>query len=407
MRGLSTHRRHLKWGLVAVLIAFQLGVTALWKDGTQETTMSETSLLNVSRFGDWQNHSFLPVTGQLGTEIVWSRPTVDERHQRPPLHLALHGDALLIHYPTFLESKLAASGATRWQKPVPSSFEFQMDTEGISTMSQVGRYTLLNFDGEPELTWILPLLTGKARLVYSEREKDEFRYIFSAEPTPVNRPGMKSEPMAMVYHRYAPLSGDLRWLFNEEDALLTVMRGEAEDLVYLVGSRGIWWFPPGANSLEEANSLVVEEIESAALDFEEDLLVVLREEGDRYLRRINRDESLVWEVPLSDEELGAQPPASAPGGHTYLILGHELLHLDNGLLDWRFPLPAPAGEPPRFTVLEDRSILLAAGKSLIQLGPNGAEWQRVETDHALTTRPVMDRLGRVYVGAGPWIRCYR
>jgi hypothetical protein len=243
--------------------------------------------------------------------------------------------------------------------------------------------------------------------VHSEREKDEFRYIFSAEPTPVSSPGMESEPMAMVYHRFAPLSGDLRWLFNEEDALLTVMRGEVENLVYLVGSRGIWWFPPSANSREEADSLVAQEIESAALDFEEDLLVVLREEGDRYLRRINRDGSLVWEVPLSNEELGVQPPASAPGGHTYLILGRELLHLDNGRLDWRFLIPGTDDEPPRFTVLEDGSVLLVAGRSLIQLGPNGAEWQRVETDHALSTRPVMDRLGRVYVGAGPWIRCYR
>ncbi|MGD2122945.1 MAG: hypothetical protein PVJ76_14425 [Gemmatimonadota bacterium] len=405
--GPLSHGRRLAWVLAAALIALQLGVTAFWKDGIQETKMTETSLLNVSRFGDWQNHSFLPVTGRLGNEIAWSRPTVDERHQRPPLHLAFHGERLLVHYPTILESKLAATGATRWQKPISASFEFQVDTAGISTMSPAGRYTLLDFDGEPELTWILPLLTEQARLVYNEREKDELRYLFSAEPTPVSSPGMESDPMAMVYHRFAPLSNDLRWLFNEEDALLTAMRGEADDLVYLVGSRGIWWFPPGANSREEADSLIAEEIEAAALDFEEDLLVVLREEGDRYLRRLARDGSLRWEVPLSEEELGAQPPASAPGGHTYLMLGQKLLHFDNGRLEWSFPIPGTAGEPALYTVLEDRSILLAAGKILIQLGPNGVEWQRVETDHPLTTRPLMDPLGRVYVGAGPWIRCYR
>lgn len=393
--------RRATWILLVLL-----GSTACAGSRAQNPERNSSAMMNTTRFGDWQNRSHLPVQGRLGDEIVWSRASLDERHQRTPLHLGLRDGQVLVQYPTILAA-LDRAGVPQWQVPASTHFEFHMDDRGIGTLNANGRYTLRQFDGREGMSLLLPLMSEIVRLVYSHQKGDELRYVFSSEPTPVNAPGMESSDPAMVYHRLAYDSGDLRWMYHAEDSLLTVLRDEAGEWIYLVGGHGIHVLPSDATDPSGVRVIEATEVEIASLDANDRLLAVLRDDDGRFLRCLDAGGDTVWQVDLGEDPLGAQPPAGVDGDRVLLLAGGELRSLVAGVQEWAYAIPPTGDEVARFTVLADGGVLLAAGSNLIQLHADGTEMVRVPVDSPLTCRPVMDDQGRVYVGARAWIRCYR
>ena len=400
------YERHRARGLLIVIIA-AVAANALAGNGCgpQETDMTSITQFNVTRFGDGQARSYLPVTGRLGAEIAWSRETTDTVHQQPPLHLALHEDQLLVHYPELLQSRLAASGAVQWSQPVTPNFEFQMTTGGLATMDVDGQYTVYGFDGRELVSETLPLLAELVRLFYSETVPGEIRYAFSIETMPDSDPDEADDPEGAAYHRFNTTEIDYYWRFKDDDTLLQVLRNEAGTVLSLVASRGIHSFAPDATDDAQVTTYAAEFIEAAARDFDDHLLVVLHDEGQRLLRCLDPAGATLWDVPLPDGVI-MQPPASAPGGHVYLLVGSQLLHVEAGKVIWSYEIPFSGEYRSLFTVLSDRTVLLTAGTHCIQLREDGEELVRVDTGSQLASRPLMDPAGRVYLGAGPWIRCY-
>jgi len=368
--------------------------------------MTTTTQLNGRRFGDFQARSFLPVSGRLSADVKWSQASSDDRHQAPPLHLALWGDDLIVQYPERLESRPVAGGPVTWSQTVASDFEFQLTDTGLTALGRAGVYTRYRKDGSAATTETLPLLADIVRLHAMEEIDGELRYAVATEFIPSSDPGEMEEPPLMSFHRFDPVAMDYSWSFEAEDDLIQVLRHPRDDRWSLVGAAGIHAFASSTDDPAAVTTMKADVIEAAAYDFDEQLLVVMIDQGQRRLRCLDDAGATVWEDLLANGAL-VQPPASRPGQHHYLLLGDELSHWHQGQLQWRYSVPFAGEHRPLFTVLEDGSILLTAGTHCIQLRSDGEELARVDTGGQLSCRPLMDAQGRVYLGSGPWIRCYQ
>lgn len=394
-----------RWHLALIMAAVAASTLAGTGCRSQETIMPTTSILNSARFGDPQARSYLPLTGDLGREIRWTHDSGDADGQ-PALHLMRQDDQLIALYPERLVAHAADRGQERWGREVSPSFEFHLVKDGMATMDENGRYTVYDFAGKKAAATTLPLLAEVAHLFASESLQGELRYAFAEESVPESDPADPDSPEALVYHRFDPSEIDFFWRFKREDVLIQVLRHANPGRISLIGGRAIYSFATDCADDADVTTLTCEAIEAAALDLDDHWIVALREDGERRLRRIRPDGATDWEVPLPGGAI-VQPPAIAPGGHAYIVVGGELVHVADGAIDWRYTIPFTGEYRPLITVLGDRRILLTAGTNLIQLRPDGQEQVRVETGSALTCRPVMDADGRVYVGSEAWLRCYQ
>jgi len=398
-------RRRKHWLLLVLIAALAANALACNRSGPQETDMTSTTQFHETRFGDAQGRSYLPVTGTLGREIAWTREPVDKKKPKPPRHLAIRNDELVVQYPRSLESRRRDTGEIQWSKRTMPCFEFQMTEDCLATMEANGKFTLDGVDGRELVQQALPLLTGSARLFRSWALGHEIRYAFSKEAVPSSDPDKLGSPSGSVYHRFDVGGSAFFWRYEVDDTLILTLLDEAGTRVALVASRGVHSFPPDAS--EDAQVVVYESdlIETAAYDFDDHLLLVLHAEGQRLLRRIDSAGKTDWEMTIPDGEI-VQPPASAPDGHTYLLAGSKLMHVEAGRTAWTYDIPTSGNHRSRFTVLSDRTILLTAGTLCIQLREDGEELVRLDTGSKLAGRPIMDAAGRVYLGAKSWIRCY-
>lgn len=398
--------RRWKHGLLFLLIA-ALAANALACNGRrpQETEMTSMTRFNETRFGDAQGRSYLPVTGRLGTDVVWTHASPDTKRPAPPRHVAIRDDELVVQYPRSLELRNRSTGEVVWSKRTTPSFEFQMTDDGLATMDAYGDYTLFGFDGRELLTESLPLLAEDAHLYRCWSADGEFRYAFGKAAIPASDPDEPDIPSGAAYHRFDSKKNAFRWRFELDDTLLQVLVDEAGTRWSLVTAHGIHSFAPDAGDSAQVATYDADLIEAAAYDFDDHLLVLLRDKGQRLLRRIDPSGGLDWELPAPDGAI-TQPPASAPGGHAYLLAGTRLLHIRAGQPIWTYDIPFADGHRPQFTVLSDRTVLLTAGTHCIQLRQDGEEMVRLDTGSTLAGRPIMDPAGRVYLGAKSWIRCY-
>ena len=96
---------------------------------------------------------------------------------------------------------------------------------------------------------------------------------------------------------------------------------------------------------------------------------------------------------MTNKWISVQPPIQAGGGRVYVLSEQKVLALENGKLIWTY-----AAEGLRHgTVLEDRSLLITAGKSLQHVGSNGAKIFSINTADDILSPPVVDAEGHIYV----------
>ncbi|MDD4051139.1 MAG: hypothetical protein PHR28_04465 [candidate division Zixibacteria bacterium] len=118
---------------------------------------------------------------------------------------------------------------------------------------------------------------------------------------------------------------------------------------------------------------------------------------------------LVWSCPLSPAERRAyrQPPAVDGDNRIAYIWGDTLLVVAEGTVLWRHAVPA-GRFVPYVTVLGDNSLLLAAANALVHLDKDGVLLFEtyLKPEVAITTPPVVDTAGRVYVGTTAGVHCF-
>ena len=118
---------------------------------------------------------------------------------------------------------------------------------------------------------------------------------------------------------------------------------------------------------------------------------------------------MIWSCPLPPAERRAwrQPPAVDDDNRIAYIWGDTLLLIADGTILWRRDIPATRFVP-YVTILGDNSLLLAAANALLHLDKDGNLLFEtyLKPDISITTPPVVDAAGRVYVGTTAGVHCF-
>ncbi len=96
---------------------------------------------------------------------------------------------------------------------------------------------------------------------------------------------------------------------------------------------------------------------------------------------------------VTDKWSPVQPPIQAKGGRVYALSEHKVIAIENGKLIWSYAADALR----HGTVLEDRSLLITAGKSLQHIGANGEKIFSINTTDDILSPPVVDAEGHIYI----------
>lgn len=391
--------------LLAIVLIASLAATVACLGDHDPSNTKVSPMLNTTPSGNPQANAYLPVAGTLGADLLWSRQAGTAPDEHHPLHLALAGDRVFVQHPRRLEALSRDGGKEQWVQPVPTAYRFQMSDQGIGTMSPVGQFVLYGLDGQEQMAVRLPLSASSGHLLAWQRLGDELRYAYSTAPSPVNAPGQEADRPSIRYRRLACDQRQTLWRHKRTDSPVDALTA-TDGTVYLVGSRGIDRFPADASDQASVTEITGGLFEAAVLDHDNQLVVVVRTEEGRFLKKL-ADGREAWSTPIGEGALGRQPLGCAPDDHVYLQQDSSLAHYRAGQLVWTYDLPAVGDDDGvHFTVLSDRTVLVASATLLVHVREDGQEQARVLVSSPLTCRPVMDGSGRVYVGTRAWVGCY-
>lgn len=364
-----------------------------------EKKMNEQIVVNPRHFADLLGTSYLPYSGRLRGEIIWPRQETQQATTggRIPTNLSIVGDVLIVSYQRFLEARNRSDGKPLWGIQLINKAAFDVAVEGITTVDDAGYYELVGFDGRIKKEVGLPFLTGPGFLEYLWAQGDEVRYVYHSFPITATNNGEVSIPPHFAYVRYLPKTEKLIWLFGRNETALAVSIAVDGSRSYAATCKQLFAISMGGSSDSDVQVRDFENIKAFSLNHQGDLLVVDSIEEGLQLKNIGSDWQQHWAVILPAQGEIRQPPASAPNGDIYLIIGNTLYQVSNGQSTWKYDLIATK-QNALLTVLADNTVLVSAGKALLQINSQGTAIFTKYLSDVLTCRPIMDERGHLYIG---------
>ncbi len=370
--------------------------------------MSERVVVNPRHFADLLGTSYLPYGARLRGEFIWPRPDAPPvaSGERIPTNLAIVGDVLIVSCQGFLEARNRGDGKSLWGIELANKAEFDVAAEGITTVDEAGDYRLIGLDGKLKKRIGLPFLPGPGFLECLRFKGDEVRYFYHGLPIPATNRGEVSIPAHFAYVRYQPETENLVWSFGANEIALGVRLSIDGSRFYAATANRLFAIPVAGSSETDVETHNFHDIKAFSLNHQGDLLVVDNTDKGLQLMDIGSDWQQHWALLLPAQGEMHQPPASAPDGTIYLRVGNTICQVTNGRLNWNYDL-ATAGGYALLTVLTDNTVLVSAGSLLLQIDSGGTAILEKRMSDTLTTRPIMDERGYVYVGGRSGIYCLK
>ncbi len=372
--------------------------------------MTDSQILNARMWGDQQNRSYLPVSGRLTGQVIWSRPSEDGV---APLSLCRLGEWLVVWYNGRIDLRRSLDGEVEWSTPVPMSAHFEASATGFATLDGVGYYRELDLEGQLGERIALPLLEGEGFLHLLHRFAGQLVYAFQLPSQEVSGPDEEWGPPLYALASVTTGTEKLNWVFERRGTMADALVNPDGDGACLAAKDRLYlleFLPDGKRPKNEdleppVNEVGTGELISVSYDHEGNLLVVDKVPGNEdepdetRLSGLSAKGKKKWRLSLGDPLAPVQPPVSSPGGDVWLAVGNELWRVREGELVWSVELPA---EPGRIllTLLADEAVLAAAGTVLLQISPAGEQMGMTALEYPTSCRPIMDEQGRIYV-AGP------
>jgi len=370
----------------------------------KERKVEQPILINARRYSDELNSSCLQVSGRLKGERVWRQKTgLDE--PVPPTQFAIKDAFLIAVYPSRIIVMSRDSGQLSWSRGTLRNFFFDLKPEGMVDVDHAGYYGILGLDKKIVNKMSLPFVDTNTVLAFSRKLGDEMVYAYKTLPEP-GEPGGSHLGPSFTFKRVNIKKDKFLWQFIREEDLLDVLFSEKDRRMCICTHRDAYLFLIDTISDAGVRSIHLEEIVSCALDHHGNLLLVGRQEKEKHLslKQYTMQGVAGWNLAMEKLEFLRQPPASSPDGKIYILTGRMLRCIDKGHVSWSFELPSTLS---LITVLKDGSILASSGSTLIQISHDGKEMLRVSIDENITTRPVMDENGHVYIGGVKGIYCFK
>jgi len=382
--------------------------------------MAEVKILNARQWGDQQSRSYLPVAGSLGDRIIWKKPTPLVEEPVPAVHISLVDTYLAVWYGTHIVLLQRKSGEMIWTQEYLMNCSFETKADGFVNVNPAGYLRMLGFDQELGPRQSLPLLDDTGHLFLLRRLKDEFLYSYQLPPDPATDPGEEEFGPQFEFVSLSRYSNEIAWIVQREGIMLTALFSPDNRRACMAGSDRLVLFdlPAFRESDEgEEREIPVREVElnevlACSYDHQGNLLVIdlipeTEEQPEHMLLLcLSPGQEQKWTFDLGKPAELSQPPASFPNGDVCITIGREIWRIKDGERKWSFPLPVDPGKQ-LITLLEDGSLLAAAGHMLVQISEEGEELSKVFMEEPITCRPVMDSGGRVYEAGTKGIYCIK
>ncbi len=407
----------INWKSAAAIMAALL---AFARPFNKEQTMAEVKILNARQWGDQQSRSYLPVAGSLGDRIIWKKPTSLVEEPVPAVHLSIVDTYLAVWYGTHIVLLQRKSGEMIWTQEYLMNCSFETTADGFVNINPAGYLRMLGFDQELGPRQSLPLLDDTGHLFLLRRLKDEFLYSYQLPPDPSTDPGDDIFGPQFEFVSLSRHSNEITWIVQREGIMLTALFSPDGRRACMAGTDRLFLIDlPAFREPEEGEEreipvreVVFHEVLACSYDHQGNLLIIdLVPEADErpehmLLLRLGPGQEQHWALSLGKPAELSQPPASFPNGDVCLTVGREIWRIRDGERKWVFPLLVEPGKQ-LITLLEDGSVLAAAGHMLLQISEDGEELNNVALDEPITCRPVMSSGGRVYVAGVRSIRCIK
>lgn len=364
----------------------------------QEKNVTSLEIVNKRMYSDDQNTSFINQSRRIKGEPVWER-TIDVQEMSPPVHLAIFDSNLVVRYPSVLEVWDKQKGRGIWRSDVMPNADVEIKQQGVVTLNHAGMYELLGMDKKIASSYLLPFLSAETILKYSRQEGNLFKYVYQSLPIPTSDPEDEYSGSVITFNRYDNSTENLEWEFEKEGVVVAVLESRKYEQYAICAQDNLYLFAVNNAADSGVTNIPFEDILSCSVDLQDQLLVVGRQKDDKeyFFKIFSFTGKQLSQFPLTKTGISTQPPVIAPDGSVYFVVKNSLHNFKNGQLHWKSDVKA-SGAGVYITVLADSSLLIGAGMTLLHYSPDGKVMTKVALKDNVTTRPVMDSNGMVYIG---------
>jgi hypothetical protein len=383
------------------------------RDHAPKKESRNMALINTRLYGEACNSAYLPFTTSIKGHTVWSESSKTSSETHGPRMLAIKDDLLLIVYGSgYLECRDRKSGKLMWNRETSGKASFHLTNDGALVMVPGSIFAFVDSVGKIDEKTRLPF-AGDGYLWTLDQAGKEYRYCYLRPPQLTNSPSDATNGPVWSYIRYAPESDELfLWelirkgfikdaFFNSDKSLLCVISDTTVNIIKTTGSVDA-----------DAPSISCSESFCGAYDKSGDLYVILTETIHDKQKPIiqsglacyNSKLKRKWWYALPIQPHIAQPPAALDNESVLLLSDNTLNLISGGKQIWHIDLPCEWNRAA-FSVLKDQSFLISAGVNLLHISLDGKEINRMLLGDLLSSRPIVDESGRVYVAGEGRIYC--
>jgi hypothetical protein len=374
-------------------------------------TMSQSVIINGKKFANWQNTSFLPFSGTLKGDELWVSTSSDVNNADSPYHLCIADNNLITTYLQMLYVRNSKNGDRNWTDKFINLIDFTLSVEGIWVVGQGNKFYKHTIQNQKTEETHIALFTQFPKLLYlSQKDKDNFFYIYNKYPSSFDQPVLDD---GFTITNFNVKERKVLYEYNEDNILITCFAlSNDEKTCFLSTDNNFYSFPSSIENNKEIKKIKMPFILYFSV-YNDDCIIAVQdtdpnkkqpEPKNRRIVSLSPDGKINWEVPINELSKSGQPPAFAPGGNIYYCAGSTLLCIKDSKIEWEYEVSG--GNTEKYlTVLQDQSVLVAALNMLHHIDSNGTLIKSIVNPFVITCRPISDPDGKVYVAGKEGVRC--
>lgn len=366
-------------------------------------------------FADHQQSSYQNQTTKAVGHRLWLLPNPDSSQENSPEAVMVAEFGLIVQYGDRIR-RIGFDGTLRWEMP---SYPTPPAFIGDSNIYFCGtNRCLAGVTADKEMIfseYIIPrFYSERGSVLVVQPRGDKCFLIQTCNPAP-EVASADVPPESDSYHLMLKKTEDLvgiDWVHDFEGSVLPALITDDNGRAVLLDTRTsrITVFDIASGKMTSSFEIAKAGFQQASLDRRGRLIVSLYDaEAKLQLACYSLSGKPIWNCPLPSAERRAdrQPPAIDNNNRVIYIWGDTLLVVADGTIVWRHAVPATSFVP-YITILGDNSMLLAAGNALQHLDKSGKLLLEIclEPEAQITTPPVVDIQGRIYVGTTGGVYCW-
>lgn len=416
MRTDTASRLLLLMGMIGVIIfvvcEFFVQVSLAQSLPSVQGTREKIVTIYPKIFADYQQSSFQNQTTKAVGHRLWLLPNPDSSQKDFPAAIIVAESGLTVQYGDRFR-QIGFDGTMKWEMPNdPGIPVFVGDTvvyfRGTNHFLQG-----VTFDKKTVLTdFTIPRCRDRGGVPMVQARGDNHFLIQTFNMAPEVIVDSPPEPPDYNLMLMGPEGHtDCDWMREfEGNALPALVTSDNARVVLLNAASGVMVFDIVTGKTMNSFEITKAGFQQVSLDRRDRFVVSLYDaKAQPQLACYSLSGKAIWSCPLPSAERRdfRQPPAVDSDNRIAYIWGDTLLAIAEGTVRWRHVVPTTSFVP-YITVLGDNSLLLAAGNTLWHLNRDGKLLLEIclEPEEQVTTPPVIDSRGRIYVGTTAGVYCW-